>query len=352
MVGNQALGSRVRFTEAKCTTPDKISEEVTLTELAQPRTSYMPFYSNVTKKDYGKKATPGYDDNGREIRGRKFYWHSGNFNELNSDVEKTERNSTVQIAESGTEFEFKVYFDSITKQELKKLIFVLNLGENTETGNLCHKIGHGKPVGLGSVKIFVSKIQTRQFDGEEYKIESYAEDYEEKPQDIDFESDTIKALLKICNLDSVHDVSYPYVVDKAGKQYKGTDNNDLASHKWFTENTSSKLGNRNRDVQFLPQINAPAQNLKPYQADTYAKEAVKYKIGSIYTGKVTGYNEKKTSARITLNNGGTASLFFRDLPNVRFGEIDKSLPKGKDVKVRYMGKEGKFEKWEKVNDEI
>lgn len=356
MVGNQALGSRVRFTDAKCITPEKIGEEFTLTELAQPRTSYMPFYSNVTNTDYNKsKVTPGYDDYGREIRGRKFYWHSNNFAELNSNVNKTERNATVQVAESDTEFEFKVYFDLITEAELNKLIYALNFGENTESGNLCHKIGRGKSIGLGSVKIFVSEVQMREFDGEEYKINIYDRDeYEKKPQDIDFESETIKSLLKICEFKSSYDVSYPYVVDKSGKQYNGTDNNNLARHKWFTENTSSNFGERNRDVQILPKILDYTQELKPYQADIYGKktsnvyvnDSVKYEINGVYAGQVIGYNEKKTVANIKLDNGGKASLYFKDVPKAKYGEIDKRLPKGKCVEVVFVGKENQYDNWE------
>ena len=355
MVGNQALGSRVRFTEAKCTTPEKIGEEFTLTELAQPRTSYMPFYSNVINEDYSKhKAIPGYDDYGREIRGRKFYWHSNNFIELNSNVKKTERNSTVQVAEPEAAFEFKVYFDSITEQELNKLIYALNFGENTEDGNLCHKIGHGKSIGLGSVKIFVSELQMREFDGEEYKMKIYqGDEWETKSLDIDFESETIKSLLKICDFKSSYDVSYPYVVDKSGEQYHGTDDNNLARHKWFTENTSSRLGGRNRDVQILPQILDFTQELKPYQADIYMKKAsnahgnkpVKYEINDVYAGIVIGYNPQKTTAKIKLDNGGTGSLYFKDVPKAKYGEIDKILPKNKRVEIVYCGKENNHDQW-------
>ena len=339
MVGNEALGSRIRFTEAECTTPEKIGEEFTLTELAQPRTSYMPFYSNVTNADYAKRNIPGYDDDGREIRGRKFYWHSTNFGELNSNVKKTERNSTVQVAEPEAEFEFKIYFDSITEEELYKLIYALNFGENVQDGNMCHKIGHGKPIGLGSVKVYVSELEIRNFDGTEYEIKKYkGSDWTTKPEDIDFETETIRSLLKICDFKSSYDVSYPYVVDKLGQKYAGTDDNSLAAHKWFTENTSSKLGGRNRNVQILPKILSFTQELKPYQADIYVKkESEKYVIGNVYLGVVIGYNVKKTSAQIKLNNGGKVSLFFKNVPKAEYGEIDKVLPKNKRVEVVYCG---------------
>lgn len=343
MVGNEALGSRVRFTEAVCRTPEKVGEEITLAELSQPRTSYMPFYTNVKDSEYNKNV-PGYDDSKREIRGRKFYWHSKNFAELNSNVAKTERNSTVQVAEPKAEFEFKVYFDSITKDELNMLIYSLNFGENIQDGNMCHKIGHGKPIGLGSIKIYVSEIKMREFNGEEYQVKKYkGDECITKLRDINFESETMKSLLKICDFKSSYNVSYPYVVDKSGQQYMGTDDNDLARHKWFTENTSSKLGERKRNVQILPKILAPTQELKPYQADKYI--TIKYEINSVYAGTVTGYNDKITTAYIKLDNGGRASLFFRDVSNANYGEIDKALPKNKRVEVIYCGKTDGRDKW-------
>ena len=173
----------------------------------------------------------------------------------------------------------------------------------------------------------------------EWLIKKYkGSDWTTKPEDIDFETETIRSLLKICDFKSSYDVSYPYVVDKLGQKYAGTDDNSLAAHKWFTENTSSKLGGRNRNVQILPKILSFTQELKPYQADIYVKkEPEKYVIGNVYLGVVIGYNVKKTSAQIKLNNGGKVSLFFKNVPKAEYGEIDKVLPKNKRVEVVYCG---------------
>jgi len=45
-------------------------------------------------------------------------------------------------------FEFDVYFENLTKEELALLIWCLEL-ENS----MLHKLGHGKPLGLGTIKI-------------------------------------------------------------------------------------------------------------------------------------------------------------------------------------------------------
>ena len=370
MVGKDSVGSSVRFTEATCTNPEKITNGkwVTLAELSQPRTSYMPFYTNATDADYENRI-PGYDDEekiiggkripGREIRGRKFYWHSDNFAIINKSVSKTERNATVQVAEAGTEFQFKVYFDSITKAELQNLVFALNLGENEKNGKLCHKIGHGKPIGLGSAKIHVSEIKTRIFDGETYGYEDHnIDETMENFENIDMKSETIKSLRKICDFTSVSgcNISYPYVVDQAGNPCTETTDNNLARHRWFTENTSSKLGNRKRKVQILPAISDDDQELKPYQADINAKrkpvensknnkQAMKYEKNGVYRGRVTGYNSKKTTAQVTLDNGGKASVYFRQVKDAEYGEIDKVLSINKLVEVVYLGHENNYDQW-------
>ena len=253
-----SLGSRIRFTDAICMTEEKISLEKTmLAELAKPRTSYMPFYSNVSEGDYRNRNNPGYDSSGVTIRGRKYYWHSTNFEEINKNkkVSKSERNSSMQLAESGSIFKFDVYFDSILeKDELRQLVWALNFFENKSDGNMCHKIGHGKPIGLGSIKITVDGIEKRVFDDKGYRVEPYKMNYKVNPF---AESQSLKQLQAIVDFRNCQDVSYPYVKPDAETEIavkKANDDNALANHRWFTENKSGGQRGHNHEIQFLPTI--------------------------------------------------------------------------------------------------
>lgn len=275
----EAVGSRIRFTDAVYTSSEYKKEEVTLTELGSPRTSYMPFYANVAEDKFGAKNKLGYDAGTIGIRGRKFYWHSKNWKQVNSNIEGNNRNATVELFETKGEnnaFEFKVYFDEITKEELKKLIFSLNFWENKKDGDMCHKIGHGKPIGLGSIKITVDDICQRTFSEKEgYKVDSIMENYTKgskenfKIEDIPFNvsdksNETVQSLLKICNFKNTIDTCYPYVEKQNG--LKG-EINDFASHQWFKENMSAGLRGHDHKLQYLPKILDKNQGLKVYKAE-------------------------------------------------------------------------------------
>lgn len=80
------------------------------------------------------------------MRGRKFYYH----HPLGprTTTQKTRYNKTIEAVRPGSVFEFTVDYTNLTGTELSLLIFSLLL-EPT----MLHKIGMGKPVGLGSVKM-------------------------------------------------------------------------------------------------------------------------------------------------------------------------------------------------------
>lgn len=276
MIGKEkesnGIVSRIRITDA---TFEKGTNQIkTLAELGGPRPSYTPFYANVYPSNFTlidkngrKKATvPEYDD-GIKIRGRKYYWHSKNFDEINRNIKKTKRNSTMELLNNAV-FHFQIYFDRITEEELKKLVWSVNFWENDKNGNMCHKIGHGKPIGLGSVKIVIEEIKERTFSPENgYAIHDYIINYDEKEPMTD--SITLQELKKICDFRNCMNVSYPYVElpenNKLSREEIEEDNkNALANHKWFTENRSAGLQGHNHNVQILPRIKEENQELNTY----------------------------------------------------------------------------------------
>ncbi len=266
----EAYGSRVRFLDAVCENTSAKTESITLEELASPRPSYVPFYlRNKSQIQNKKREVIGYDNKNYEPRGRKFYWHFKNV-KLGKSVKVTKRNSTVEILgkNMSEHFTFKIYFERMTMEEVATLVYALNFNQNQKDGNLCHKIGHGKPLGLGSVKIVVDDVLQRDFSPEAgYNLECVTNAVFEKVSAWAKKIETknsVKALKKIADYDAVkkEDVRYPYIiVPETGRRYG---ENDVASHKWFSENY--KMG-RNRIEQELPEITDKVKTLKAYRLE-------------------------------------------------------------------------------------
>ena len=236
-----AVGTRIRFTDAMIDKEDIKLEEngklprKTLEELASPKPSYLPFY--LKKPDDERKTINDYDSPKAELRGRKFYWHSNN---IKTSAIKTERNVTMEVIESKEKgFEFSVFYDNISETQLKELIWVLTLGENSQESCRCYKIGHGKPIGLGSVKIVIDEQIDRIYQ------ESYClnKSNVETVEDVFPDNQIKKELLKIMTRERItEDVRYPYV-DGEGSI------NAVAAHKWFGENCKQKDSKK-----YLPEI--------------------------------------------------------------------------------------------------
>lgn len=92
------------------------------------------------------------------VPGRKFYVHHNGWREIkeNQDkIPKTENNRTVEPLDAGNEFAFDVFFENLKPWELGILLYSLEL----EPG-MGHKLGMGKPLGFGSVKIDVDRLIT------------------------------------------------------------------------------------------------------------------------------------------------------------------------------------------------
>lgn len=93
-----------------------------------------------------------------DVPGRKFYVHHNGWQEVlrNNDITpKTENNRTVEPLAADNRFTFDVYFENLREWELGLLCYCLEL----EPG-MGHKLGMGKPLGFGSVKIAIERLQT------------------------------------------------------------------------------------------------------------------------------------------------------------------------------------------------
>jgi len=94
------------------------------------------------------------------IRGYKNYWHrqtSSDKHDENTwiEIDKVSKSNPEPInpVSPGTVFNGTIRFDNLTSEELGALLFVIDLPESC-----CHKLGMGKPLGLGSVKISITNL--------------------------------------------------------------------------------------------------------------------------------------------------------------------------------------------------
>jgi len=330
MASKENIGSRIRITDAVlCSDKNSYSKDyVTLEPLGSPRISYLPFY--LKKSNNIKKWS--YDNT--EIRGRKFYWHSEKVLKNNSPLSV---NSTVEIMypkNDTLEFKFNIYYDNITENQLNELIWTITLGDNRKNSTLCFKIGHGKPLGLGSAKIVINNKKQRSIsDGYKMKQEKVSEKLD-IPKTID--KDTAENVLIAMDMKTTEgkNVSYPYIKPADGVIVKKK--TDDTSMKWFSENF--KLGKNAVPKQYLPEMSdSENREIKAYVL-TYTKENDEIDKSKIYEAIVI--NAECEFPIIKFENGTTGSIKKEiglkkgDRIKVKF----KKLLKNKEISYKFLGK--------------
>lgn len=100
-----------------------------------------------------------------EPRGYKQYWHQPwvqSVDDLRAEPEKVTEQAKKQYTQikpvkPEVRFKFSVQFENLNEMELGALLWALTLP--TDSGECCHRLGMGKPLGLGSVKITVSGVE-------------------------------------------------------------------------------------------------------------------------------------------------------------------------------------------------
>ena len=97
------------------------------------------------------------------IRGYKFYWHKGNAPQIKYEAKSPDKKhpenvlTRISPIKSGVRFTSKIHFENLRPEELGVLCWVLMLqGKHGKTYR--HKIGMGKPLGMGAVKITLNNV--------------------------------------------------------------------------------------------------------------------------------------------------------------------------------------------------
>ncbi|MFN3533322.1 MAG: TIGR03986 family CRISPR-associated RAMP protein [Candidatus Brocadia sp.] len=125
---------------------------------------------NDTDSDWLEKFVSGYkgikqwDSDNTAIRGHKLYWHRSGKDWIDDKVqdysECDEQHTIIRPIKNGVTFKGRIRFENLSDVELGALLFALDLPPGC-----CHKLGMGKPLGLGSVqiipKLFLSDRKAR-----------------------------------------------------------------------------------------------------------------------------------------------------------------------------------------------
>jgi CRISPR-associated protein (TIGR03986 family) len=156
-----AYAGRVRFSHARLQgKPKTLAKEIPLAILSSPKPTTTKFYLLNGKGE--ADAEVDYDSPGARLHGRKFYRHHGTANpqeyrRATDDKHhgRDNQNRTVKDAlDQGNEFIFTVDFENLAPVELGALLWALELEKDW-----VHRLGFAKPLGFGSVKIKVDKIE-------------------------------------------------------------------------------------------------------------------------------------------------------------------------------------------------
>jgi CRISPR-associated protein (TIGR03986 family) len=111
-----------------------------------------------------------YNSIDADFRGNKLYWHRKTGNNWKDTINKIDSQHTkICPIRPGVNFQFRIRFENLTNVELGALLFALDLpqGANPIEGDPlnAHKLGMGKPLGLGSVlikpELFITDRQKR-----------------------------------------------------------------------------------------------------------------------------------------------------------------------------------------------
>lgn len=125
--------------------------------IAYKHVLYEPFYTGVLGEPKPRHKDFYLDVSEQHIAGRKFYFHhspNGKPIMANSLQKGGMTNRFVQPLAKGTQFHFRIDFTNLEEDEFGALLLAIVLEKDMR-----HKIGYGKPLGMGSVELIPTKLK-------------------------------------------------------------------------------------------------------------------------------------------------------------------------------------------------
>lgn len=194
-----AVASRIRFTDTEVFENPKFDEPRVPEVLGTPRYSSTEFYlkrpdeklgAELWNYDYyvkyrgtGMKATTEATPYKAQLSGRKVYWKGIDKLEDAPNIKFVEKKcredrnyikdnqlkmrQAIRALKAENKTTFRIYFENITGEELGNILFCVNLSDEA-----LHRIGKGKPLGMGAVKTSVTGVNILEYKLEEGEIKT------------------------------------------------------------------------------------------------------------------------------------------------------------------------------------
>lgn len=250
------------------------------------------------------------------IPGRKMYIHHPNTASL-KEAAPTENNTTIEPLGPENRFSFCVHFENLEKWELGMLLYVLELQKN-----LAHKIGMGKPLGMGSVAIRANHVLLRDTAGklsgngkkEEYLSHGKKEMGKRFGKDWEKISH-IKDMEKAMELpESNHGAKIGYI---GMDEQEGHKAHEKYKQKWSWEERQA--------IYSTPWHRLDAEELQE-SASAFAKELQVRLFGKVIQAKE---NQNQKKGKIKTDTGKNFEYYIKNAPNN--GKNYPNLKKGERI---------------------
>ena len=146
---------RLAFTDALPVGEPQMAAPAYPKVLSEPKPTSVQLYLEQKGKN-GELAH--WDSPNVAIRGYKLYWHQKDKTNWHNEVQENTNvtSARIQPVKAGNVFRGSIRFERLSEDELGALMKVLRLGGD----DLCCKLGKGKSIGLGSVRITARLIRT------------------------------------------------------------------------------------------------------------------------------------------------------------------------------------------------
>lgn len=112
--------------------------------LMGPNPTSFQFYLNTDEY-----KNPQHWDSEADIRGYKFYWHK-KMNWQGKENRNKKMNNLIAPVKANNHFKGKIRFENLDAIELGAFMYLFGIAEEED---ICYKLGMGKSIGLGSIKL-------------------------------------------------------------------------------------------------------------------------------------------------------------------------------------------------------
>lgn len=243
--GARNLASRVRFGDATSETPLVPEPAVVLKALSSPKPPSPAMYFSAKGGKYIAKED--LDLRSHSPNGRKYYIPHADgaqdwIHDKTQDTDRDHMRLRCQPIPSGSHFSVDIHFENLSQAELGLLRTALQpAGEGKD---FIHRLGLGKPLGLGQVTIEsaeVSKLDRQA----RYSLKRFTQDspyqaYTEAPDlSLVDEEQALPSLLALADSRNYEDLPICYPYDRASnKSPHQSAHNEKDGFQWFVENDS------------------------------------------------------------------------------------------------------------------